>query len=61
MARGGKKTSANAGRSAAKPAGAADEIPGRAAKRPLWAYVLLAVIFAGWVAFLVFCRITGAP
>ena len=38
-----------------------DGIPDRSAKRPWWVYVVLALVFLGWVAFLVVCRIVGAP
>ena len=38
-----------------------DRIPDRSAKRPLWVYLLLALIFCGWVGFLILCRVVGSP
>ena len=74
MARGGRKASGSRARSgqgshkAARPNTQAPEpvdvvngIPDRSRRRPLWAYILLALIFLGWLAFLVTCRIAGAP
>lgn len=36
-----------------------DGIPDRAAQRPMWKYVLIAAIFLGWLAFLVYCAAAG--
>lgn len=32
-----------------------DGIPDRAAKRPLWKFIAIAVVFLCWVAFLIYC------
>ena len=37
-----------------------DGIPDRGERR-LWKYILIAVIFVGWLGFLVACMIVGAP
>ena len=44
-----------------EPRDVVDGIPDRAARRPVWKYVLLAVIFLAWMAFLVYCAVTGSP
>jgi hypothetical protein len=36
-----------------RPCDAADGIPDRAARRPAWKYILLATLFAAWIAVLV--------
>jgi len=74
MARGGRKASGSRARSgqgshkgprpetrAPEPVDVVDGIPDRSVRRPLWAYIVLALIFLGWLAFLVTCRIVGAP
>ena len=43
------------------PADVVDGIPERTAAPRLWKYLVLALIFAGWVAFLVVCQMTGNP
>lgn len=50
----GRETSPLQGRDAA-------QLPDRSAKRPLWACLLLALVFLGWVGFLIVCRVVGAP
>ncbi|MCD6364971.1 MAG: hypothetical protein J7M14_03765 [Planctomycetes bacterium] len=44
-----------------EPVDVVDGIPDRTSRPVLWKYLLLGVIFAVWVAFLVFCQIAGAP
>ncbi|MFA6132881.1 MAG: hypothetical protein WC869_02550 [Phycisphaerae bacterium] len=34
-------------------------IPDRAARTPLWKYLLLAAILLGWLAFLIYCWVAG--
>ena len=72
MAR-GKEIAGNSGRAAGGAAAGsgcetsppqgrdAAQLPDRSAKRPLWAYLLLALVFLGWVGFLIVCRVVGAP
>ena len=43
------------------PVDVADGIPDRSARRAWWKYALLAAVFLGWVAFLVYCQLAGAP
>lgn len=45
----------------AAPMDVVDGIPDRSPYAALWKYLVLALIFLGWVAFLVYCRIAGAP
>ena len=74
MARGARKASGSRARSgqarqkaprpetrAPEPVDVVNGIPDRSASRPLWAYIVLALIFLGWLAFLVTCGIVGAP
>ncbi len=48
-----------------KPSGApelidvVDDIPDRSKNPSAWKYLLIVLIFAGWVAFLIYCGITG--
>jgi hypothetical protein len=37
-----------------------DGIPGRSANLAIWKYVVLAIIFLAWVAFLIYIRSGGA-
>lgn len=41
------------------PVDIVDGIPDRAARRPLWKYIVLLVIFLAWVAFLIYCLVMG--
>jgi hypothetical protein len=43
------------------PVDVVDGIPDRQARPAKWKYVLLAVVFLAWVAFLVYCQIAGKP
>lgn len=43
------------------PVNVVDDIPDRSECCRPWQYLLLAVVFAAWVAFLVYCQITTAP
>ena len=43
------------------PVNVADGIPDRSEHCRLWKYLLLAAIFAAWIAFLVYCQVTAAP
>ena len=43
------------------PADVVEGVPDRTAAPRLWKYILLAILFAGWVGFLVVCQVTGNP
>ena len=43
------------------PVDVVDGIPDRGTATRPWKYVLLAMIFLGWVAFLIYCAMTGSP
>jgi hypothetical protein len=45
----------------ADPVDVVDGIPDRSRNPRLWKYLVLAVLFLAWVAFLVFCLVWGAP
>lgn len=55
-----KERSTNPAQSA-QPVDVVDGIPDRSARRSAWKYVLLALVFLGWVAFLVYCHLAGNP
>ena len=38
-----------------------DGIPARSPNRAAWKYILAAIVFALWVAFLIYCAVVGAP
>jgi len=42
------------------PVDVVDGIPDRAAKRPIWKYLVLLAIFLAWVGFLIYCLNAGA-
>ncbi|HUU60474.1 MAG TPA: hypothetical protein VMZ50_13120 [Phycisphaerae bacterium] len=42
-----------------KPVDVVDGIPDRSATAAGWKYVLLAIVFLGWVAFLIYCAAAG--
>ena len=42
-----------------QPVDVVDGIPDRSARRPLWKYILIGVLFLAWVAFLVYCHLAG--
>ncbi len=37
------------------PRDVVDGIPDRAARRPLWKYLVIALVFLAWLAFLLYC------
>lgn len=41
------------------PRDVVDGIPDRAARRPLWKFIAIAVVFLSWVAFLIYCLLAG--
>ncbi len=41
------------------PVDVVDGIPDCAASRPMWRWLLMGVLIAGWLAFLVTCWLTG--
>jgi hypothetical protein len=41
------------------PVNVQDGIPDRSARPVAWKYVVLAAIFLGWVAFLIYCALAG--
>jgi hypothetical protein len=41
------------------PIDVVDGIPDRAAKPAKWKYILIALIFLAWVAFLLYCLLSG--
>ena len=43
----------------AEPVDVIDGIPDRSAKRSWWKYTLLAMIFAVWLGFLIYCCLAG--
>jgi len=45
----------------ADPADVVEGLPDRSSAPRLWKYLLLALIFVGWVCFLVVCQMTGNP
>ncbi len=42
-----------------EPIDVVDGVPDRSKNQAAWKYLLIALIFAGWVAFLIYCGITG--
>ena len=46
-------------RPAPEPVNMVDGIPDRSEHPAVWKYVLIAMLFAAWVAFLVYCQIAG--
>jgi len=42
-----------------QPVDVVDGIPDRSLRPGRWKYVLIAVIFLAWVAFLVYCQLAG--
>jgi len=46
-------------RKVGEPIDISDGIPDRSAVRPRWRIVLIVVVFAAWVAFLIYCRFAG--
>ena len=44
-----------------QPVDIVDGIPDRCEQRPKWRYVVIAVVFVVWVAFLVYCAAAGQP
>ncbi|HUU94564.1 MAG TPA: hypothetical protein VM487_02405 [Phycisphaerae bacterium] len=43
----------------AEPVDVVDGIPDCAARRPAWKYVLIALVFLAWAAFLLYCHLAG--
>jgi hypothetical protein len=41
------------------PADGSTRLPDQSANPAVWKYVLLAVIFAAWLAFLIYCQLAG--
>ncbi len=56
-----KKTDAHRKQQPPKPVDVVDDIPDRTPRRPLWRYILLAVVFMAWVAFLIYVAAAGSP
>ena len=44
-----------------EPVNVVDGIPDRRERTPAWKYVLIAVMFLGWLAFLIYCAAAGNP
>ena len=44
-----------------RPVDVVDGIPDRAARAPLWRYLLLVGLFLAWLGFLIYCAAAGAP
>ena len=44
-----------------EPIDMVDGIPDRQAVRPRWKFLVLAAVFAAWIAFLLYCQVAGAP
>ena len=44
-----------------EPIDVVDGIPDRSSNPAVWKYLLIFLIFAAWVAFLVYCGIAGRP
>jgi len=44
-----------------EPVDVVDGIPDRSAHAPAWKYVLIALLFLAWLAFLIYCAVAGAP
>jgi hypothetical protein len=43
------------------PVDIVDGIPDRCEHAPKWKYILLAVVFVAWLAFLIYCAAAGRP
>ena len=59
-----KARAARAGGDDVRPPEPVDVVGGvadRTSNVRLWKYLIAALIFLGWVAFLAYCRIAGAP
>jgi len=44
-----------------EPVDVVDGVPDRAARAPLWRYLLLLGIFLAWLGFLIYCAAAGNP
>ncbi len=44
-----------------QPVNIVDGIPDRREHAPKWEYILLAVVFVAWLAFLIYCAAAGRP
>lgn len=44
-----------------EPVDVVDGIPDRSGNRAAWKYVVLAVVFLAWIAFLIYCQIAAKP
>jgi len=42
-----------------EPVNVVDGIPDRRERTPVWKYVLIAVVFLAWLAFLIYCAAAG--
>ena len=42
-----------------RPVDVVDGIPDREARLAVWKYLLIVAAFAGWLAFLIYCRLAG--
>jgi len=42
-----------------RPVDVVDGIPDCSARRSAWKYILIALVFLGWVAFLLYCHLAG--
>ncbi len=42
-----------------EPIDVVDGIPDRSQHRSFWKYLLIGLVFLGWVAFLVYCHLAG--
>ncbi|HUT56468.1 MAG TPA: hypothetical protein VNA25_01185 [Phycisphaerae bacterium] len=54
------KQTRQADRRAAAPTAADGQIPDRSTKPARWKYVLIAVVFLAWLAFLIYCQAAGS-
>jgi hypothetical protein len=43
------------------PVDISDGIPDRCERVKAWKYLAMAAVFAGWVAFLIYCAVAGNP
>jgi len=46
---------------APQPVDMVNGIPDRCQQAPKWKYIVIAVVFAAWLAFLIYCAAAGKP
>lgn len=44
-----------------EPVDVVDGIPDRSANCAAWKYLVLAIVFVAWIAFLIYCQIVAKP